>query len=43
MTTLLGVQYHLDFKVSVQNTTLVTSEGVLVNDQFCPPAGIQVF
>jgi hypothetical protein len=44
MTTLLGVQYHLEINtVSLQNTTLVTSEGTLVNGQLYPPAGIKYF
>jgi len=44
MTTLLGVQYHLEINtVALQNTTLVMSEGALVNGQFYPPAGIKYF
>jgi hypothetical protein len=42
MTTLLGLQYHLEINiVSLQNTTLVTSGGALVNGQFYPPTGIK--
>jgi len=44
MTTLLGVQHHLEINtVSLQNTTQVTSEEALVTGQFYCPVGIKYF